>query len=79
MKVITAQQARNIHHYKNTKDNFDVLLTVYLSTILANDQINAQILFIICLLYSSTRFEHCCAHHQEVKIVLYSMWCHQTL
>jgi len=34
--------------------------------------------FIISLLYSSTCFEHCCAHHQEVKNVLYSIWCHYT-
>ena len=27
--------------------------------------------FIISLLYASTCFEHYCAHHQEVKIVLY--------
>ena len=42
--------------------------------ILVTAQLNAQILFffIINLLYSSTCFEHCCAHHQEVKIVLYS-------
>ena len=26
------------------------------------------------LIYSCTCFEHCCAHHQEVKIVLYSIW-----
>jgi hypothetical protein len=36
--------------------------------ILVNVQIDAQILcFIISLLQSSTCFEHCCAHHQEVK------------
>ena len=34
--------------------------------------------FIISLLYSSTCFEHCCAHHQEVKTVLYSIWYHHT-
>jgi len=27
----------------------------------------------LILLYSNTCFEHCCAHHQEVKIVLYSI------
>jgi len=47
---------------------FDVLLTVHLSIILAFDQLNAQILFFISLLYSSTCFEHCCAHRQEVKL-----------
>jgi len=26
----------------------------------------------------STCFEHCCAHHQEVKIVLYSIWYRHT-
>jgi len=40
----------------------------YRSVILAIDQLNAQIFFIISLLYSSTFFEHCCAHHQEVKL-----------
>ena len=34
--------------------------------------------FIISLLYASTCFEHCCAHHQEVKIVLYSIWYRHT-
>jgi len=48
--------------------NVDVLLTVHLRTILATDQLNAQnLVFLISLLYSSTCFEHCCAHHQEVK------------
>jgi len=32
--------------------------------------------FIISLLYDYTCFEHYCAHHQEVKIVLYSIWYH---
>ena len=44
MRVTTTQQARIIHHYKNTKENFDVLLTVHLSIMLAVDQLNAQIL-----------------------------------
>jgi len=30
--------------------------------------------FIICLYM----FRAICAHHQEVKIVLYSIWCHHT-
>ena len=48
--------------------NFDVLLTVHLGIILANDQLDAQFLyFIIRLLQSSTCFEQRRAHHQEVK------------
>jgi hypothetical protein len=48
--------------------------------ILATDQLNAQILvFLLSLLYSSTCFEHCCAHHQEVKIVLHSIWYRHTV
>jgi hypothetical protein len=47
--------------------NFDVLLTVHLSIILANDQLDAQMLcFIISLLQSSTCFEQRHAHHREV-------------
>ena len=34
--------------------------------------------FIICFLHASTCFKHYCAHHQEVKIILYSTWYHQT-
>ena len=30
------------------------------------------------LLYASTCFEHCCVRHQEVRIVLYSIWYHHT-
>jgi len=48
---------------------FYVLLTVHLCTILVMNKINAQnFCFIISLLYASTCFEHCCAHHQEVKL-----------
>jgi hypothetical protein len=48
---------------------FDVLLTVHLSIILANNQLDAQFLyFIISLLQSSTCFEQRRAHHQEVKL-----------
>ena len=59
---------------------FYVLLTVHLSIILVINQLNAQILvlyiirFIICL----HMFRALCAHHQEVKIVLYSIWYHHT-
>jgi len=52
-----------------TESNFDVLLTVHLSTILVNDQLDAQFFyFIMRLLQSSTRFEQRRAHHQEVKL-----------
>ena len=58
---------------------FDVLLTVHLSKfILVINQLDAQNLFhnkfIICLYM----FRALCAHHQEVKIVLYSLWYHHT-
>ena len=34
--------------------------------------------FIMSSLQTCTCFEHNCAHHQEVKIVLYSIWYHHT-
>ena len=34
--------------------------------------------FIRSLFHASTCFEHCCAHRQEAKIVLYSIWYHHT-
>ena len=48
---------------------FDVLLTVQLSTTLANDQLDAQFFyFILRLLQPSTCFEQRRAHHQEVTL-----------
>jgi hypothetical protein len=55
-------------HYTHLELFFNVLLTVHLIIILANNQPDAQILcFMISLLQSSTRFEHCRSHHQEIK------------
>jgi hypothetical protein len=45
---------------------FYILLTVYLSITLDNDQLNAQIL--IYLLYTCTCFEQYLARPQEVKL-----------
>ena len=58
---------------------FDILLTVHLSIfILVINQLDAQNLlynkFISCLYM----FRALCAHRQEVKIVLYSLWYHHT-
>jgi hypothetical protein len=54
---------------KFLRNIFDLLLTLYLSIALANDQLDAQFLyFIISLLQSSTCFEQRRAHHQEVKL-----------
>jgi len=51
---------------------FNILLTVYLSITLVNDQLDAQFVyfyntFITVLLQSSTCFEQYHAHHQEVN------------
>ena len=49
--------------------SFYILLTVHLSIILPNDQLDAQFLyFIIRLLHSSTCFEQSRADHQEVRL-----------
>ena len=56
------------------------LLTVHLSIILVFNQLNAKkFLFynkFIIVLYMLPAL---CAHHQEVKIVLYNIWYHHTL
>ena len=58
---------------------FYVLLTVHLSVILVIDQINAQILVYNKFIIRLYMFRALCDHHQEVKIVLYSIWYHHTL
>ena len=47
--------------------------------ILAIDQINAQILFYNKFITCLYMFRALCADHQEVKIVLYSVWYHHNL
>ena len=34
--------------------------------------------FIMSLFHASICFEHCCAHRQEAKIVVYSLWYRHT-
>ena len=55
--------------------NFDVLLTVHLSVfILAINQLDAQNLFYSKFISRLCMFRAPCAHRQEVKILLYSLW-----
>jgi len=61
---------------------FDVFLTVlHLSIFISviNQRDEQKSFFTVSLFHACTCFEHCCAHHQEVKIVLYSIWCHHTV
>ena len=59
--------------------NFDVLLTVHLSIfILVINQLDAQNLFYNKFISCLYMFQAPCAHRQEVKIVLYSLWYHHT-
>ena len=59
--------------------NFDVLLTAHLSIfILVINQPDAQNLFYNKFISCLYMFRAPCAHRQEVKIVLYSIWYHHT-
>ena len=59
--------------------DFDVLLTVHLSIfILVINQLDAQNLFYNKFVSCFYMFRAPCAHRQEVKIVLYSIWYHHT-
>jgi len=65
---------------QNKNVAFYVLLTVHLSIfILIINQINAQNLFYNTFISCLYMFQAPCAHRQEVKIVLYSIWYHHTL
>ena len=61
------------------KAAFDVLLTVHLSIfILVINQLDAQNLFYSKFISCLYMFQAQCAHRQEVKIILYSLWYHHT-
>ena len=64
---------------KNVSMNFDVLLTVHLILfILVFNQFVAQNLFYNKFISCLYMFQAPCAHRQEVKIVLYTLWYHHT-
>ena len=59
--------------------NFDILLTVDISVfILVINQLDEQNLFYNKFILYLYMFLAPCAHRQEVKIVLYSLWYHHT-
>jgi len=65
----------NIHKSWETPSNFFyVFLTVHLSIILVNNQLDAQNLFYSKFISCLYMFRAPCAHRQEVKIVVYSVW-----
>ena len=58
---------------------FDVLLTVHLSIFISVfNQIDAQNLFHNKFYFMPLHVSSTCAHHQEVKITLHSLWYHHT-
>jgi len=58
---------------------FDVLLTVHLSIFSSViNQLDAQNFCFTISLFHASACSSTCAHHQEVKIVLYSLWYHHT-
>ena len=58
---------------------FNVLLTVHLSIfILEINQLDSQNLFYNRFISCLYMFRAPCAHRQEVKIVLYNLWYHNT-
>jgi len=81
------QNSQSVSHcFKSSRSHnplklwrFDVLLTVYLSIfILVFNQLDAQNLFYNKFYFTPLHVSSTCAHHQEVKIALYSPWYHYT-
>jgi len=63
----------------NKQTLFYVLLTVHLSIfILVINQLDAQNLFYNKFISMPVLVSSTCAHHQEAKIILYSIWNHHT-
>jgi len=61
------------------KDFFYVLLTVHISIfIVVINHLNAQNVCLQYVYYTSLHVSSIYVHHQEVKIVLHSLWYHHT-
>jgi len=58
---------------------FDVLLTVHLSIFISViNQLDVQNFCFTISLFHTLHVSSACAHHQEVKIALHSLWYHHT-
>ena len=67
---------RNNKH-RNMYKNFDGLLTVHLSIFISViNQLGAHIFFYNKFYFLPLHVSSTCAHHQEVKIALHSLWYH---
>ena len=76
---MSRQIIATIGTFEATRHFFGVLLTVHLSIfILVVNQHDAQNLFYNKFISCLYMFRAPCAHHQEVKIVLYGVWYHHT-
>jgi len=80
LKILGALSQLSDKTHKKTENTFsDVLLTVHLSVfILIFNQLDAQNLFHSKFYFMPLQVSSTCAHHQEVKITLHSLWYHQT-
>ena len=79
LEDITARRTMKSRQLLGCVTNFDVLLNVRLSIfILVINQLDAQNLFYSKSISCLYMFRASCAHRQEVKIVLYSLWYHHT-
>ena len=66
-------------HLRNTEISVVVLLTVHLSIFISVfNQLDAQNLFHNKFYFMPLHVSSTCAHHQEVKIALHSLWYHHT-
>jgi len=69
-----------VSHLTNQSISIDVLLTVHLSIFISVfNQLVAQNLFHNEFYFMPLHVSSTCAHHQEVKIVLHSLWYHHIL
>jgi len=79
VKVTSPGCRTHLNERKISFSLFDVLLTVHLSIFISVfNQLDAQNLSHNKFYFMPLHVSSTCAHHQEVKIALHSLWYHQT-
>ena len=80
LRVYTAQNGNSVPTFRdNLHSVFYVLLTVHLSVfVLVVNQLDAKNLFYNEFISCLYMFRGPCAHRQEVKLLLYSLWYYHT-
>jgi len=78
LNIVHFLNSYNIYNNTITNHQYTALFITTATFILVFNQLDAQNLFYSKFYFTPLHVSSTCAHHQEIKIALYSLWYHHT-